>query len=271
MQLKAVMIALACLHGLPSAAIAQALATDSERSSCPATAGSALEDGGSTSTAPRCILRDILRDQANIWRLPWDVAHGQHWKPVLAFTIATTAAVALDPHDAPYFRRTQTFERFGHVFSGLNTGLGEGLVPVAFLMAGLIHHDGDTEQTALLASEALADAEIVSAAVKNITRRRQPSDIPPAGEFGDTWFKAGGGVLINRGSFPSAHAIAAFALATVIAERYRQHHWVPWLAYGLAGTVGFSRVTLQSHFPSDLVAGAIWGYAIGRHVAERER
>jgi membrane-associated phospholipid phosphatase len=38
----------------------------------------------------------------------------------------------------------------------------------------------------------------------------------------------------------------------------------------LAGLVGFSRVPLQSHFPSDVFAGAVLGYTISRYVVLRQ-
>jgi membrane-associated phospholipid phosphatase len=41
------------------------------------------------------------------------------------------------------------------------------------------------------------------------------------------------------------------------------------VAYGLAGLVGFSRVTLQSHFPSDVFAGAALGYVISHDIVLR--
>ena len=71
--------------------------------------------------------------------------------------------------------------------------------------------------------------------------------------------------LVRRGSFPSGHAIGAFAIATVVAERYHERRWVPWVAYKLAGAVGFSRVTLQEHFPSDIFAGAFLGFLIAHY------
>jgi membrane-associated phospholipid phosphatase len=229
------------------------------------------ESTGDPLTTPKLFVGDILHDQASIWKFPWQVAHRHHWKPALAFTAATVGLVELDPHDTPYFRHTGTYSGFNQTFSSLNTGLGEGLFPVALILAGHIQEDAYMERTALLAGEALADAEIVSEIMKNVGRRRRPRQIPPYGDFAHTWFKAGGGILINRGSFPSGHAIGAFSMATVIAERYHRHRWVPWVAYGLAALVGFSRITLQAHFPSDIFAGAILGYAISHYVVLRKQ
>ena len=222
-------------------------------------------------TTPKLFVGDVIHDEKRIWKFPWEVAHGHHWKPALAFTLAAAALVELDPHDTPYFRRTQSFSGFNRSFSSFNTGLSEGLFPAAFLLVGHERKDVYAEKTALLAGEALADSEIVSEVMKNVDRRLRPAQIPPYGDFAHTWLKAGSGILINRGSFPSGHAIGAFSMATVIAERYRQHRWVPWVAYGLAGLVGFSRITLQAHFPSDIFAGAVLGYAISHYVVLRNQ
>jgi membrane-associated phospholipid phosphatase len=226
----------------------------------------AAAHGEQIADTPGTFLRTVLRDQGRIWTFPQHAARGRHWKLVVAFASATAALVALDPHDTPYFRRTQNFSTFNHAFSGLGTGLAEGLTPVGFLLVGTLGHDSSATRTALLSGEALVDAEIVALGVKNVGRRLRPSDIRPDGDFADTWFRAGGGVLLERSSFPSGHSIGAFALAAVFAERYRQHRWVPWVAYGLAGVVGLSRITLQAHFPSDVFAGGFLGSAIGRDV-----
>jgi membrane-associated phospholipid phosphatase len=138
------------------------------------------------------------------------------------------------------------------------------------LLVGIARGDQSLERTGGLVGRALLSAELVSVAMKNATRRLRPSDIAPTGDFGDTWFEVDGGVLVGRGSFPSGHGIGAFAAATVVAERYRTHRWVPWLAYGLASTVAFSRVTLQAHFPSDVFAGAFLGHVIGKDVMRHQ-
>ncbi len=69
-------------------------------------------------------------------------------------------------------------------------------------------------------------------------------------------------------SFPSSHAVNTFAAATLFSLFYRR--WVPWVAYGLAAIVSYSRVYLGLHYPSDVLGGAmigalcalglVWGY-----------
>lgn len=209
--------------------------------------------------------RAIAGDQKTIWSFPIRAAEGKHWKPALALTLATTGLVFIDSHDAPYFRRTDTFVGFNRAVSGRNTMIGMWAVPLATLTAGWVKHDSFAQQTGLEAGEAAVDAQLVSLGLKFATRRLRPSDIPPNGDFGHTWYKSNSNFGFES-SFTSGHAITAFSIATVFAERYRRHRWVPWVAYGAATLVAFSRVTLQSHFPSDVFAGAALGYSISHFV-----
>jgi membrane-associated phospholipid phosphatase len=209
---------------------------------------------------------NFIQDQKTIWTFPLQVAKGRHWKPALGFVAVTAALVALDPRDTPYFRRTPSFSGFNKAFSGRNTTLGMVIVPASFYVAGLARHDTYAEHTALLVGEAVADSELLSLVIKDGTRRVRPSDLPPTGNFSDTWFEAKGSVLGKYSSFPSGHAIEAFSIATIFARRYRTHRWAPWVSYGLASLVVFSRIPLQAHFPSDVFAGAALGYFISRGV-----
>ena len=61
-------------------------------------------------------------------------------------------------------------------------------------------------------------------------------------------------------SFPSGHSTASFAVATVLAKRFPT--WGP-LCMGLAAFVALSRVLRGSHFPTDVVGGAIVGILSG--------
>lgn len=219
----------------------------------------------------RTFPKDFLQDQKEVWRFPTQLAKGRHWLPVVGVTGATATLIAADGHDTPYFRRTGTFEGFNDVFSGQITGAGIALVPVAFLIGGHFRKDSYAEKTALLAGEAYLNGAIMEFALKVTTRRLRPSDIPPGGNFSDTFFDSHKSALGNNTSFPSGHTAAAFAVATVFAHRYRQHRWAPWVAYGAATAVAFSRVTLQSHFPSDVFLGAALGFSISKFVVLRPR
>jgi len=225
--------------------------------------------GNDREVSPKKIVPNILCDQGRIWTFPWRLAHGKNVLPTAAIVGVTAGLIALDPTDARYFRRTSSFHHFNHVMSGIDTGLIIGLVPASFYGVGLANRDSYAQQTALLAGEAVADAEIVSVVMKDVGRRLTPLSIPPNGNFSDTWFKRKGNWLAANGGFPSGHAVAAFSVATVIARRYGNHKWVPYLAYGTAGLIVFSRLTLSAHFASDIFMGAALGYSITRFAVLR--
>lgn len=63
-------------------------------------------------------------------------------------------------------------------------------------------------------------------------------------------------------SFPSGHTTAAFASATALTLSYREWY-VAVPAYAYAGLVGYSRMRLGVHYPSDVLCGAILGVGTG--------
>ena len=216
------------------------------------------------------LIPNVLHDQKPIWTFPLHVGQNRNWVPTAAVLGATAGLVALDPHTAPYFRRTDTFHGFNSVFTGSATSYGVLATPVSLYLVGLARKDSKMQKTALLIGEAIADSEILTTVAKDIDRRVRPAAIPPNGDFSDTWFQSKGSFLRGRGSMPSGHTIAAFSVATVISRRYGNHRWVPFVAYGLAGAVAFSRVTLSSHFVSDVFMGGALGYSISRFAVLRQ-
>jgi PAP2 superfamily protein len=211
------------------------------------------------------LLPNVLDDQKHIWLFPKDLAEGKHWKPAAAFVLGTGALIALDPEDTPYFRRTQTFSDFNRIASSRNAIIGIAAVPAALYLTGLARNDQYMQNTVELAGEAILDGEVVDLVMRDVSRRLSPSEILPNGNFSNTWFRRNKGLIyVGSGGFPSGHMVAAVSLATVLSRRYPNHRWVPWVAYGLTGMVGFSRITLSDHFPSDVFAGAFLGYAITR-------
>jgi membrane-associated phospholipid phosphatase len=214
----------------------------------------------------KTIFPDIWNDQVKIyWAYPRSLAQRDQWIPTVAFIAATGTLIAVDQYESPFFRRTMVFHGFNSGLSGTDSSLVIATVPAATYLLGLIKKDRYAQSTALFTAEAIADSELTAEVLKLTTRRARPESIQTSGNFGDTWLDSR---TATDGSFPSGHTIAAFSAAIVMSRRYgRDHKWVPFVAYGVAGTIGFSRVTLSAHNISDVFAGAALGYAISRFVA----
>jgi membrane-associated PAP2 superfamily phosphatase len=212
----------------------------------------------------RSLPKDFLRDQKDIWLFPFQLAKGRHWLPALAVTGTTAGLIAADPHTMPYFQdHARNLDKLNDVFDTTTTTAEVIAIPSTLLLTGYMRHDQYQVSTALLAGEAYANTAVVDLAVKAITRRKRPTDVPLGGDFHNTFFN-GGKSPFKGSAFPSGHAAGAFSVATVIASRYHNHRWVPWVMYGMASAISFSRVTSSAHFPSDVFLGAALGYTITR-------
>lgn len=109
----------------------------------------------------------------------------------------------------------------------------------------------DRRRDAWLRTAALAPASVwVNYAVKLAVRRRRPSldGLPPLSN------------VRSKLSFPSAHAASSFAAATA-AGRIEPRAALP--AYSLAALISAGRPYLGVHYPSDVLAGALLGTALG--------
>lgn len=134
--------------------------------------------------------------------------------------------------------------------------LGDGKVLISALGGMYLIGDKDDKDTAKLALAALVNAGIVTQGIKMVTGRARPG-VADEGEFSGP----GGGE--GYASFPSGHTSAAFAVATVLANRHPKQKW---LYYGLATAVGYARVRKSAHFPSDVLVGAAIGINAGNSV-----
>ncbi len=218
----------------------------------------------------KLLFPNLISDQKQMWSFPARLMQGKDWMPAVAVVGTTAGLLLLDPSEAGYFRRAQTFQRFNNIFTGNATVIGTIAAPASLYAIGLIRRDSKMQHTALLAGEAVADAEILTTVLKDATKRVRPASFPASGNLYDSWFDSKGSFLRGNGSFPSGHTIAAFSIATIIARRYRNHRWIPYAAYGMAAVVGFSRLSLSAHFLSDVFMGGALGYSISRFAVLRQ-
>ncbi len=97
---------------------------------------------------------------------------------------------------------------------------------------------------------AIATDLIVSEGLKYAINRERPGDKYPGVIFPRT--------VTHGRSFPSTHTSLAFATATTLAIEYKKWY-VTAPAYVWAGFVGYSRMYLGKHYPSDVACGALIG------------
>jgi len=213
---------------------------------------------------------NFLQDQKNMWLFPLKLGEGRHWLPATLIVGGTAGLIAADPQTMPHFRQTTAFSGFNRVFGGTSSAGIIAAVPATFYVASLIRKNSYDQSSALLAGEAVADDLVLMVVMKSITRRQRPDEIAVNGNYSDTFFQSHQSVFGKGTSFPSGHAMMSFSVATVFARRYRRHRWIPFVAYGLASVISFSRVTTGAHFPSDVFLGAALGYAIARFDVVRQ-
>lgn len=75
-----------------------------------------------------------------------------------------------------------------------------------------------------------------------------------------------GNPVLNSGSMPSGHALAAFTIGSLWVCLLRQRGASPWLeatAWAMAALMAGSRIAVGAHWPSDVLVGSGLGLAIG--------
>jgi undecaprenyl-diphosphatase len=124
-------------------------------------------------------------------------------------------------------------------------------IPAGILIAGYVKHDKELEMKGWKIVGALAVNTVISEGLKYAVNRERPYEKYPllvhpydATEKGQ--------------SLPSGHTSTVFAMAASLSIQC--HQWyvvVP--AYAYAASVGYSRLYLGEHYPTDVLAGAAVG------------
>lgn len=73
----------------------------------------------------------------------------------------------------------------------------------------------------------------------------------------------------DRLAFPSGHTSSSFTFATVMYEEYGPLVGIP--CYAFASYVGYERIDARNHNFSDVIGGALIGFAIGHAVAQNHK
>ena len=68
---------------------------------------------------------------------------------------------------------------------------------------------------------------------------------------------------LGSSSFPSSHSATTASIATILIERLRRRSYWAWLALLLPLIIGFSRIYVGVHYPTDVIGGWILGFLLG--------
>ena len=121
--------------------------------------------------------------------------------------------------------------------------------PITMFAVGLINKDKKLQQQSYKVVGSLLINTAITQAMKYTIKRNRPyqdySIIIPNN-------------IENDASFPSGHTSTAFALATSMSIQYKKWYVVV-PAFAWASSVGYSRLYLGEHYPTDVFAGAAIG------------
>jgi membrane-associated phospholipid phosphatase len=182
-----------------------------------------------------------------------DVKHLPRKNSVYFLAGGSALALAVHPNDNKINRRlegsgaAETFFKPGKIIGQTPVLLGAG---AAAYLLGRGKHNGRLQHLGMdeIEAELLAGAIVVG--LKESVRRERPirNDGTQASGFG----------------FPSGHAAATFAGATVLQQHLGYRYGVP--TYLIASYVAMSRLHDNVHKASDVVFGATVGIIVGRSV-----
>jgi undecaprenyl-diphosphatase len=122
-------------------------------------------------------------------------------------------------------------------------------VPVAYFAAGLIHNNRELKQKAAYTAAAILLNTASTTLLKNVVKRERPYHTY-TGIFPDK--------IKSEYAFPSGHTSSAFATATSLAISTKKWY-VAVPAFAWSASVGYSRMYLGQHYPSDVIMGALVG------------
>jgi len=176
--------------------------------------------------------------------LPQSARHLADRPNVIVLGAATAASLALTSADAQITRTVAASPMDTALDPGdvIGNGFTQFAVALGTLAAGQLSHKPSVAET----GADLLDAQIINGVatqlIKYAVDRRRPDGGPH--------------------SFPSGHASATFATASVIQRRFGWKAGIP--LYALGGYVGASRLQENQHYLSDVVFGAALGIVAGR-------
>ena len=209
----------------------------------------------------KTIPRRFVTDELRIWTSPFQAkSYNSHVikKYVVPFALLSATLIATDRHTGHILPNTDDQQKWSGRVSQIGASYTLAGISGATYLIGKVIGDAHAKEAGLLSLEAMGHSQVAIFAFKQLTNRVRPVDHDGGGSF----WKGGN-------SFPSGHAAASFAMATVFAYEYREQVIVPITAYSLAGLVSAARIGARRHWVSDIVVGGGLGFLIGRFTYRR--
>jgi len=145
-------------------------------------------------------------------------------------------------------KRTMQQTKVMRVISDANNYVNAA-IPAGLFVAGVIDQNKSMRQNAAYIASSTATTALLNFALKKIFKRPRPFQV----HIGFTAVYEP-----TSYSFPSGHTSASFSTATALSHAYPKWYVIA-PSFIWAGTVGYSRMYLGVHNPSDVAAGAILG------------
>ena len=173
------------------------------------------------------------------------VFSGDNVRPLLVGAAVTAAAIPADDRVTCFFEDGLRWQRF----DGLGKQIGKSqllgpAIGVSFLVSRATKNK-DFQRFTYSLAQGFIVTNTLTGGVKVITNRERPD-------------------RTSHTAFPSGHTSNSFMWATVVSQHYGWQAGVP--AYALASYVGASRLKSRKHYLTDVLAGAVLGYIVGRTV-----
>lgn len=124
------------------------------------------------------------------------------------------------------------------------------IAPASMFIIGLANHDKELQIKALETAGSIVIAEGLSLGIKRLSNRERPGAAHP-----DLIIPK---ISESNSSFPSGHTSLAFSTATSLSLSFPKWYVIA-PAFTYAAAVGYSRMYLGVHYPTDVIGGAILG------------
>jgi membrane-associated phospholipid phosphatase len=144
--------------------------------------------------------------------------------------------------------RTDGQTPFWRFISNANNCVNAG-IPAGMLLTGFIENNAQTKQNALYIAASTATSYLLDHIIKKLVKRPRPfiTDIRLVPVYRPGAY-----------SFPSGHASSSFGAVTALSRAYPKWYVIA-PSFLWAASVGYSRMYLGVHNPSDVAAGAVLG------------